>query len=80
MKNVTISLDEEVALWARSHAATNEMSVSRMVGELLRQRMLAERGYETSRADFFDVQPRPLGQDDTPCPSREELHDRSGLR
>lgn len=80
MKNVTISLDEEVARWARIHAATNEMSVSRMVGEILRRQMLAERGYESARVEFFEVKPQQLSENDTPYPSRDDLHERADLR
>jgi len=40
MKNVTITLEEEVARWARIMAAKENTSVSRLVGELLREKML----------------------------------------
>ena len=39
MRNVTITLDEEVAHWARVEAAKRETSVSRLVGEMLGERM-----------------------------------------
>jgi predicted HicB family RNase H-like nuclease len=42
MKNVTITLDEEVARWARIKAATQETSVSRLVGEILKEKMEQE--------------------------------------
>jgi len=45
MKNITISLEEEVAHWARVWAAENDTSVSRFVGDLLQTRMEEERGY-----------------------------------
>lgn len=35
MKNVTITLDEDVARWVRIHSAKEDMSISRLVGELL---------------------------------------------
>lgn len=35
MRNVTISLDEEVARWVRVAAAEHDLSVSRYVGEIL---------------------------------------------
>ncbi len=35
MKNLTITMDEDVARWARRAAAEREMSVSRFVGEVL---------------------------------------------
>ena len=39
MKNVTITMDDEVARWARVAAAERDTSVSRMVGEILRDRL-----------------------------------------
>ena len=37
MKNVTITLKEEVARWARIKAAEKNTSVSRLVGEMLKR-------------------------------------------
>jgi hypothetical protein len=80
MRNMTITLDEDVAHWARVAAAKRETSVSRLVGEMLRDRMRSEEAYEEARRQFFAVEPRPLRAGDTPLPSREEIHDRTGLR
>jgi len=80
MRNVTITLDEEVARWVRVEAAKRETSVSRMVGEMLQEKMRSEDAYEMARRQFFAVEPRLLRQEDGPLPSREELHDRAGLR
>lgn len=80
MRNVTITLEEEVARWIRLEAAKRETSVSRLVGEMLREHMRSEDAYEVARRQFFAVEPRPLRHDDSPLPSREELHDRAGLR
>ena len=41
MKNVTITLDEETARWARVEAAHRDMSVSRLIAELLQEHMRA---------------------------------------
>jgi hypothetical protein len=49
MKNVTITLEEEVARWARIRAAELDTSVSRLVGEMLKEQMVAEKGYDTAR-------------------------------
>ena len=80
MKNVTITLDEETARWARVHAAEHNMSLSRFVGELLRERMLRSREYEDAMRRYFRsrlvVRRRPGERRIT----REELHDRAGLR
>ena len=80
MKNVTITVDEEVARWARVRAAERETSVSRLVGEMLREEMLGEERYRAAREQFFSVRPRPLRRAGRPLPTRDELHDRERLR
>lgn len=81
MRNVTITLDDEVARWVRVLAARNESSVSRLVGEILRERMRTEEGYRNAMERFFAVAPRRLRRQPTDRhPSREALHDRAGLR
>jgi hypothetical protein len=42
MKNVTITVDEDVVRWVKVWSASNDTSVSRMLGEELRKKMLAE--------------------------------------
>ncbi len=81
MKNVTITLDEDVAQWTRVSAAKHSTSVSRWVGEMLRERMLAEESYRASMEQFFSVKPRRLRKDPAKrYPAREELYDRPRLR
>jgi hypothetical protein len=50
LKNVTITLSEEAALWARRKAAEENTSVSRLVGRMIEDQMrLGDaywRGYE----------------------------------
>jgi hypothetical protein len=80
MRNVTITLDEETALWARIQAAERDTSVSRLVGELLQERMIADRLYREAEEQFFSLEPRPLGKKGERYPRREELYDRPRLR
>jgi len=80
MKNVTITLDEDVARWVRVEAAKRETCVSRLVGEMVRDRMHSEDAYEEARQQFFAIRPRPLRTGDTGLPSREDLYDRAALR
>lgn len=42
LRNVTITLEEDVAQWARIEAARRDTSVSRLLGELLKERMSAQ--------------------------------------
>ncbi|CAA6818164.1 MAG: Unknown protein [uncultured Thiotrichaceae bacterium] len=53
MKNITISLDDEVAQWARVWAAKNDVSVSRMLSKLLKKRMHEEEGYNAAMQQFL---------------------------
>ena len=79
MKNVTITLDEETAHWARIEAAHRDMSVSRLIGELLGEHMRAQASYETAMRRYLARAPTVL-KDTGGYPGREELHDRAGLR
>ncbi len=78
LRNVTVTLDEEVARWARVEAAQKETSVSRLLGGILKERMLEADGYESAmrralaRKPFLKLKRRPL--------SREETHERADLR
>ena len=46
LRNMTVTLEEAVARWARLEAARKEMSVSRFLGTILRERMREKDGYE----------------------------------
>ncbi len=50
LRNVTVTLEENVAQWARIEAARRDTSVSRLLGELLRERM-GELAAKRSAAD-----------------------------
>lgn len=80
MKNVTITLDEDVARWARIRAAERDTSLSRLVGELLHEKMLDEENYQASMQHYLTQSPRALKKQGETYPSREELYDRQGLR
>ena len=77
---MTITLDEETARWLRLEAAERNTSVSRLVGELLRERMTTDRSYEVAMETYLKRKPRRLRDAAAPLPSREELHDRKRLR
>jgi plasmid stability protein len=48
MKIVIITLDEDVARWARIRAAARDISFCRLVGELLREKMIEEETYQAA--------------------------------
>ena len=76
MKKVSISLDEKMARWARIRAAERNISVSRLVGELLKEKMLEEEGYRLAMEQFLAQEPRVLKKPGTRYPKREEIYDR----
>ena len=80
MKNVTITLDEEVARWARIMAAEQNTSVSRLVGELLREKMIAEQNYQIAMQQYLSQPPNVLKPQGEKLPVREALYDRKGFR
>jgi hypothetical protein len=80
MKNVTVTLDEKTAAWARKAAAERDMSLSRFIGELLQENMRQAREYERAMHRFFDGEPVPLKKSGERYPSRDKLYDRGRLR
>ena len=80
MKNVTITLEEEVASWARIRAAELNTSVSRLLGGMLHDLMRDGWAYQSAMSRYMSSQPHNLSEPTEEYPSREDLHDRSGLR
>ena len=76
MKNVTITLDEEVARWARIKAAEQDTSVSRLVGVMLREKMMNEQSYHSSMRRYLSRKRRQLSKPGTRYPTREKIHER----
>lgn len=79
MKNVTITLDEETARWARVEAARRSTSMSRLVGAVLREHMRGEERYTAAMECFLSRPPRQFTGGER-YPRREELHERADLR
>ena len=80
LKNVTVTLGEETARWARVEAARRDTSVSRLLGDVLRREMQGEAAYQAAMERFLAQEPGVHRARGRPLPSREELHDRAGLR
>lgn len=78
LRNITLSLEEEVARWARIEAAKEDLSVSRFLADILKQRMAAQDGYD--KAMRRALARKPFLKTDGRYLSREEVHDRSRLR
>lgn len=74
MKNVTITLDENVARWARIRAAELNTSVSRLVGEMLLEKMLDDEKYERASRDYLSQRPLKLRKPGARYRKREDLY------
>jgi len=66
MKNVTITMAEDVARWARIEAAKQEMSLARWVGDVLRAQMEEDAEYELAMRRSLERTPRWLRASDAP--------------
>jgi hypothetical protein len=80
LKNITITLDEKTAAWARVYAAEQGKSLSRLLGEMLQERMRDFREYEEAKRRFLARKPFAFDWVDGRKPSRDEINDRSSFR
>lgn len=71
MKNVTITMDESVAEWARLEAARRNTSVSRLVGEILAEKMRHDDAYDQARREALKFEPITF---DGPFLTREQIY------
>ena len=78
LRNVTVTLEEDVAQWARVEAARHDTSVSRLLGALLKERMSTQDDY--SRAMRRALARQPFLTSKGRYLTREETHDRTRLR
>ncbi len=74
LKNVTITVSEEAAAWARKKAAEENTSVSKLVGRMLESQM--RMGDEYKRAYRRWKKIRNLPVDAANRLSRDEAHER----
>ena len=75
MRNVTIKLSDEAALWARRKAAEENTSVSRLVGEMLERQMRLSDEYWKAFDDWRSNRPVASGAAAERL-SREQVHER----
>jgi predicted phage gp36 major capsid-like protein len=57
MKNVTVTMEDSVAEWARMEAARRNTSVSRLVGEMLAEKMRRTDAYERAMREALKFRP-----------------------
>lgn len=75
MKNVTVTMEDSVAEWARLEAARRNTSVSRLVGEMLAEKMRRDDAYERVMREALEF--KSFGVSSGPYFTREEMYDRS---
>ena len=76
MKNVTITLEDDVAQWARVWAAKQNISVSKLLGAVLKSKMSQEQGYELAMQQYLSNTAKPLKNTDESYPDRASLYER----
>jgi hypothetical protein len=74
LRNITITLEESVAKWARIEAARNDISLSRLLASILKEQMQEKNGYETAMRRALSRE--PFLKSDGRYLSREEAHER----
>ena len=72
LRNVTITMEDTVADWVRMEAARRNSSVSRLVGELLAEKMRHDDAYERAMREALEFKPWG-GSDGSPYPGRDAL-------
>jgi hypothetical protein len=75
LKNMTITVSEEAARWARKKAAEENTSVSKLVGRMLEDQMRCTDEYWAAYEKFKRIKPIP-GIDAAHRLAREEAHER----
>ena len=75
MKNVTITLEENVAKWAKVWAAKHDSSLSRMLGNELKIKMKLDLDYDRAKESFLSKKHQLLSSFGDKYPSRESLYD-----
>ncbi|MGV6830354.1 MAG: DUF6364 family protein [bacterium] len=76
MKNVTITLEDDVAQWARVWAAKKNASVSSLLGKLLKEKMQQEEGYEIAMKQYLSTPETALKSTTENYPRRDSLYER----
>ena len=78
LRNITITLEESLARWARIEAARSDKSVSRFLAGILKERMMQKNNYEVAKRRALAR--KPFLKTDGRYLSREQAHDRERLR
>jgi hypothetical protein len=80
MKNITITLPDEIGRKTRVLAAEAETSVSQFLCRLVTEKIESEKEYQAAMTRFLRRGPQRLQSESIPYPDRDSLHDRHALR
>jgi hypothetical protein len=72
MKNVTVTMEDSVADWARMEAARRNTSVSRLLGELLAEKMRRDDAYQRAMREALEF--KSWGPSGGPYLTREKIY------
>ena len=79
MKNVTVTMEEDVLEWVRVKAARDNASVSRYLGKLVEQARARDSAYERAMRAALKFEPLRMPKDARYL-SRDKANSRAGLR
>lgn len=80
MKNITISMPDDLARKVRVLAAKADTSVSKFLCQLAEEKTREGDEYEAAMKRYMARGSRPLRESGQPLPKREEIYDRDVLR
>ena len=73
-------MDDDLAQWVRVRAAKRDVSVSKLIAELLAELREREQQYDTAMHSYLSRASERTWVSDGTYPSRDALHDRDRLR
>ena len=80
MKNITITLPDDIGRKTRILAAEADTSMSQFLCRLVTEKIESEAEYQAAMTRFFRRGARPLQAEPKRYPVRDSLHDRHALR
>ena len=78
LRNITVTLEESLARWARVEAARRELSVSRFLANILEERKQGRDRYDAAMKRALSR--KPFAKSNGEYLAREDVHDRDRLR
>jgi hypothetical protein len=79
LKNITLTLDQPTAAWLRLQAAQLGVSVSRLMGDFIHERLGETQAYSEAMRQFLSVKPFQFQSVRGAAQIRADLHERAML-